>query len=58
MAKTQTVALYQVECEPACGFLIRNHNETELSPIVITHCLNTHNKTVSEKDVRGMVTRV
>ena len=58
MAKTVTQQLYQVECDPACGFLTRNHNEAELIPFVITHCLNTHSKTLSEKDARGLVRRL
>lgn len=58
MAKTQSVQLYQVECAPECGFLNRNHNEAELVSIVIGHCLNTHNKVVTEKDVRGDVRRL
>jgi predicted small metal-binding protein len=55
MAKTVTQKLYQVECAPACGFLVRNHNETELVPIVITHCLNTHNQVQTVDQVRGMI---
>lgn len=58
MAKTVSQQLYQVECAPECGFLTRNHNEAELIPIVITHCLNTHNKTITEKDVRSDIKRL
>ena len=58
MAKTATQQLYQVECDPACGFLIRNHNEAEIVPIVIGHCLNTHNKVLSVEDARKGVQRL
>lgn len=57
MTKTVSQTLYKVECAPECGFLIRNHNETELVSIVIAHCLGSHNKTVSAPDVKGMIQR-
>ena len=58
MAKTMTQQLYQVECDPACGFLVRNHNEAEIIPIVITHCLNTHSKALSVEDARASIKRL
>ncbi len=57
MAKTTAQPLYKVECDPECGFLVRNHNEVELVSLVITHCVNTHNKSPSDKEVRGWVKR-
>ena len=58
MTKTMAQQLYQVECDPACGFLVRNHNETEIVPIVIAHCLNTHNKVLSADEARKSVKRL
>ncbi len=58
MPSTTTQTLYQVDCDPACGFLTRNHNDAELIPIVIAHCLNSHQKALSEKDVRGFMKKL
>lgn len=47
--------LKQVECDPKCGFLVRSHNEKELTDMVIQHAKNQHNKTLSEKDATAMI---
>lgn len=58
MAKATTQQLYQAECDPACGFLTRDHSEPELVSFLIAHCINTHGKTLSEKDARGIIRRL
>lgn len=58
MAKTQTVQLYQVECAPECGFLIRDHDQTEIVPILITHCVNTHSNALSAEEARKLIKRL
>jgi predicted small metal-binding protein len=47
--------LKSVSCAPECGFMVRSHDEKELSAIVIEHAKTHHNKTVTEKDVKAMM---
>jgi predicted small metal-binding protein len=47
--------LKSVSCAPECGFMVRSHDEKELSAIVIDHAKKHHNKTVTEKDVMSMM---
>lgn len=58
MSKAQTQQLYQVECDAECGFLTRNHNEAEIVPILMTHCLNTHSKALTVEQARSSVRRL
>ncbi len=44
--------LKKIECDPACGFMVRSHNEKELIELVKRHAKKSHNKSVSEKDIR------
>lgn len=54
-AKDVKVVLKSVSCSPECGFMVRSHDEKELTAIVIEHVKKQHNKTVTEKDVKGMM---
>lgn len=54
-AKATKDGLKSVSCAPECGFMVRSHDEQELSAIVIEHAKKHHNKTVTEKDVKGMM---
>jgi predicted small metal-binding protein len=47
--------LMSVTCDPACGFMVRSHSEKELISMVKTHAKKMHNKTVTDKDVKGMM---
>jgi len=42
-----------VECDPACGFMIRSHDEKEMIEIVKAHAKKAHNMTITAKDVQG-----
>jgi predicted small metal-binding protein len=44
--------LKKIECDPTCGFMVRSHDEKELIDLVSRHAKNSHNMTVSEKDLR------
>jgi len=48
-------ALKSVSCTPECGFMVRSHDEKELSAIVIDHAKKQHGKTMTEKDVKPMM---
>lgn len=47
--------LKSVSCDPECGFLVRSHDEKELSAIVIEHAKTHHDKVITEKDVKGIM---
>ena len=47
--------LKSVSCDPECGFMIRSHDEKELGAIVIEHAKTQHGKTITEKDVKGIM---
>ena len=60
IAVTQGVAgeehvLKSVSCDPECGFMVRSHDEKELSAIVIEHAKTRHDKIITEKDVKGIM---
>ncbi len=43
--------LKRVTCDPDCGFMVQDHDETELKKFVKDHLSNTHHKQVSDTDV-------
>jgi len=47
-----TQVMKKIECEPACGFMIRSHDEKELIEVVKAHAKKAHNMTVTDKDVK------
>ena len=57
MAKDMKMAgpLYSVSCDPDCGFMIRSHDQKEVSDAAIKHMMKAHNKKVTAKDVKGMM---
>lgn len=44
--------LKQVSCDPQCGFMIRSHDEKELTNMVKMHTKAVHNMDVSDKDIQ------
>ena len=44
--------LKSVECDPACGFMIRSHDETELMSMVKSHVRSAHQKNLSDQEVK------
>ena len=53
--KEMSQTMKSVSCDPDCGFMVRSHDEKELSSIVINHAKTAHNKTVTEADVKKMM---
>ncbi|MEK6571795.1 MAG: DUF1059 domain-containing protein [Bacteroidota bacterium] len=47
--------LKSVSCDPTCGFMVRSHDEKELTSIVINHAKAAHDKDLTDKDVKGMM---
>ena len=54
-AKEEKVVLKSVSCAPECGFMVRSHDEKELTAIVIEHSKKQHNKVLAEKDVKAVM---
>jgi len=54
-SEMQMGPLKSVACDPACGFMVRSHSEKELLSMVKTHAKKMHNKTMTDKDVKGMM---
>ena len=47
--------LKSITCDPACGFMVRSHDEKELISMAESHSKHAHKKTLSEKDAKAMV---
>ncbi len=43
-----------VTCSPECGFMVRSHDDKELTEIVKSHAKKMHNKDLTDKDVMSM----
>jgi predicted small metal-binding protein len=53
--KEEKHTLKSVSCAPTCGFMVRSHDEKELTAIVMEHAKKAHKKEMTEKDVMGMM---
>lgn len=47
--------LKSASCDPSCGFMVRSHDEKELTEIMMNHAKKSHNMNLTEKDVKGMM---
>ncbi|MGC2064389.1 MAG: DUF1059 domain-containing protein [Thermodesulfovibrionales bacterium] len=48
--------LKKIECAPACGFMVRSHDEKELVQIGLEHAKKFHKEiTITEKDLKDMI---
>ena len=47
--------LKSVSCPPECGFMCKSHDEKELSSIMKNHAKKSHNMTMTDKEVKGMM---
>ena len=50
-----TEEMKKIECDPACGFMIKSHDEKELIEVVKAHAKKAHNMTITDKDVRDKI---
>jgi predicted small metal-binding protein len=51
-------AFKQVDCDPECGFMIRSHDEKELTEFVKQHAKMSHNMTITDDDVKSKMKQV
>jgi predicted small metal-binding protein len=56
--KEMSKDLKEVACDPACGFMIRSHDEKEIVDATMRHAQKVHGKKISATDVRGMMKTV
>ena len=47
--------LKSIECEPACGFMVRSHDEAEVLNIAKKHAKERHKMDASDKDLKAMM---
>jgi predicted small metal-binding protein len=56
--KEMSKDLKEIQCDPACGFMMRSHDEKEVIDATIKHAQKAHGKKMTAKDVRGMMKTV
>lgn len=47
--------LKSVSCPPECGFMVRSHDEKELTAMVKTHAREMHGKELTDAQVKEMM---
>jgi hypothetical protein len=50
--------LYQVTCDPMCGFVVKSHDKSETKKFAKEHVKTIHSKMVSDGEVEKMVIEV
>jgi predicted small metal-binding protein len=46
----------RISCDPECGFAVQSHIEDEVVDVAAKHVKEKHGKSVSDKELRGMIT--
>jgi predicted small metal-binding protein len=47
--------LKKAECDPTCGFMVRSHDEKEISEIVKLHAKKFHSMEVSDEELKEKI---
>ncbi len=47
--------LYTIECDPACGFMVRSHDQNEAMDIGKEHAMSAHGKRMSSAEIKDMM---
>ncbi len=50
--------LYEIDCEPICGFKVISHDKDEAVMIAKEHAKRVHNKDYTDEEVEGMIKEV
>jgi len=50
--------MFEIDCDPACGFMVKDHDKSEAIKMAITHMKDTHGKDVSEEEASELVKMV
>lgn len=54
-AEVKEKELKKVECDPACGFMIKDHDEKELIEMVKKHVKKAHGKDLTDKEIKEKI---
>lgn len=57
MPKTEKTMgqMKSITCDPACGFMVRSHDEKEVTSMAQSHVKHAHKKSLSDKDAKEMM---
>ncbi len=47
--------LYEIDCDPECGFMVKSHDKAEAMKMAQDHVKNIHGKEVSDEETEKMV---
>lgn len=50
--------LWEIDCAPECGFMVREHNQKALLAETQAHLKMVHNWTKTDKEILGMARKV
>lgn len=53
--KKEEKVLKSAECDPACGFMVRSHDEAEVMSVIKEHANKVHNMDMTDAQVKGMM---
>ncbi len=53
--KKEQMVLKSVSCAPECGFMVRSHNEAEVTSIIKEHAKKAHNKDLTDEQIKKMM---
>ena len=53
--ETMTGPMKSVSCDSPCGFMVRSHNEKELTSIVKAHAMKMHKMKLTDKQIKDMM---
>jgi predicted small metal-binding protein len=47
--------LFEIDCDPECGFVVRSHDRDEVKKFAKEHVKMVHSKDTSDKELEEMV---
>ena len=53
--KKEGMVLKYAECDPACGFMVRSHDEAEIMSVIKEHAKKAHNMDMTDAQIKGMM---
>ena len=53
--KKEEKVLKSAECDPACGFMVRSHDEAEIMSVIKEHAKKAHNMDMTDAQIKGMM---
>ena len=47
--------MYEIECDPTCGFRVISHNKSEVTKFAAGHVKNSHHQKLSKSEAEKMI---